>query len=56
MNKKIDNTDLNQYTDNAIKRGYEIYDEWIDKKHNSRKIVATAVDAVNVFENKKILR
>ncbi len=55
MNKKIDNTYLNQYTDNAIKRGYEIYDEWIDQKHTSRKIVASAHSAVKVFKKRKTM-
>ena len=53
MNKKFDNAYLNQYTDNAIKRGYEIYDEWIVQKHNSRKIVASAEDAVRIFKKRK---
>ena len=50
MNKQIDNAYLNQYTDNVIRRGYEIYDEWIDKKHDSRKIVALAESAVKLFK------
>lgn len=55
MNKKIDNAYLNQYTDNAIKRGYEIYDEWIEKKHDSRKIVASAERTVKLFKNRKTM-
>lgn len=53
MNKKIDNAYLNQYTDNVINRGYEIYDEWVSKKHNSRKIVSAAVDAAKLFKKRK---
>jgi hypothetical protein len=53
MNKKIDNAYLNQYTDNAIKRGYEIYDEWIDQKYGSRKIVASARGTVTLFKKRK---
>ena len=55
MNKKIDNTYLNQYTDNVIKRGYEIYDEWVDKKQYSRKIVASAEGAVKLFKKRKTM-
>ena len=55
MNNKFDNAYLNQYTDNAIKRGYEIYDEWIDQKHGSRKIVASAYSAVNLFKKRKTM-
>ena len=55
MNKKIDNAYLNQYTDNAIKRGYEIYDEWINQKHNSRKIVASAYGAAKFFKKRKTM-
>ena len=55
VNKKIDNAYLNQYTDNAIKRGYEIYDEWIDQKHGSRKIVASAYSAVKLFKTRKTM-
>lgn len=55
MNKKIDNAYLNQYTDNTIKRGYEIYDEWIDQKHSSRKIVASAYSAVKLFKKRKTM-
>ena len=55
MNKKIDNAYLNQYTDNAIKRGYEIYDQWIDQKHGSRKIVASAEGAVKLFKKRKTM-
>lgn len=55
MNKKIDNAYLNQYTDNAIKRGYEIYDEWISKGQTSRKIVASAHDAVKFFKKRKTM-
>ena len=55
MNKKIDNANLNQYTDNVINRGYEIYDEWIDKKHNSHKIVASAENAVKLFKKRKTM-
>ena len=53
MNKQIDNAYLNQYTDNVIKRGYEIYDDWIEKKHDSRKIAASAERAVKLFKNRK---
>ena len=53
MNKKIDNAYLNQYTDNAIKRGYEIYDEWLDKRYDSRKIVASAEGAAKLFKKRK---
>ena len=55
MSKKIDNAGLNQYTDNAIRRGYEIYDEWIDKKRDSRKIVASAYNAVRIFNKRKTM-
>lgn len=55
MNKKIDNAYINQYTDNAIKRGYEIYDEWIDQRHGSRKIVALAYSAVKLFKKRKTM-
>ncbi len=55
MNKKIDNAYLNKCTDNAIKRGYEIYDEWIEQKHNSRKIVASAYGAVKLFKKRKTM-
>ena len=55
MNKKFDNAYINQYTDNAIKRGYEIYDEWIEKKHDSRKIVASAERTVKLFKNRKTM-
>lgn len=55
MNKKHDNAYLNQYTDNAIKRGYEIYDEWIDRKHSSRKIVASAHGALKLFKKSKTM-
>ena len=53
MNKKIDNAYLNQYTDNVIKRGYEIYDEWIEKKLDSRKIAASAESAGKCFKKRK---
>ena len=53
MNKKIDNVYLNECTDSVIKRGYEIYDEWIEKKHNSRRIVASAERTVKLFKNRK---
>ena len=55
MNKKIDNANLNQYTDNAIKRGYEIYDEWIEQKKDSRKIVDSAHGAVKLFKKRKTM-
>ena len=55
MNKQIDNAYLNQYTDNVIKRGYEIYDEWIDKKQDSRKIVSSAESAVKLFKKRKTM-
>ena len=55
MNKKIDNDYLNQYADNVLKRGFEIYDEWIDKKYNSRKIVASAHGAVKLFKKTKTM-
>ena len=55
MNKKFDNAYLNQYTDNVIKRGYEIYDEWTDQKHGSQKIVASAYSAVRLFEKRKTM-
>ena len=55
MNKKIDNAYLHQYADNAIKRGYEIYDEWIKQKRNSRKIVSSAHSAANLFKKKKTI-
>ena len=55
MNKKFDNAYLNQYTDNVIKRGFEICDEWIDKKHNSRKIVASAENAIKLFKKRKTM-
>ena len=55
MNNKFDNAYLNQYTDNAIKRGYEIYDEWIDQKHGSRKMVALVYSAVNLFKRRKTM-
>ena len=53
MYQNFDNAYLNQYTDNAIKRGYEIYDEWVDKKLDSRKIVASAHNAVKLFKKRK---
>ena len=53
MNKKNQNAYLNQYTDNVIKRGYEIYDEWNDKKLDSRKIVASTERALKLFKKKK---
>ena len=53
MNKKIDSAYLNQYTDHVIKRGYELYDEWIDRKYDSRKIVASAEGAVKLFKERK---
>ena len=55
MNKKNDNAYLNQYTDNVIKRGFEIYDEWIDKKLNSKKIVALSEGAVKLFKKRKTI-
>ena len=55
MNKKIDNVYLNECTDSVIKRGYEIYDEWIEKKHDSRKIVASAERTVKLFKNRKTM-
>ena len=55
MNKKIDNVYLNECTDSVIKRGYEIYDEWIEKKHDSRKIVASAERTVKLFKNSKTM-
>ena len=53
MNEKIDNVYLNECTDSVIKRGYEIYDDWIEKKHDSRKIAASAERAVKLFKNRK---
>ena len=53
MNKNFDNDCVIEYTDNVINRGFEIYDEWIEKKHNSRKIVASAEDAVKLFAERK---
>ena len=55
MNKKNDNAYLNQYADNVIKRGFEIYDEWIDKKLNSKKIVALSEGAVKLFKKRKTI-
>ena len=55
MNKKNDNVYLNECTDSVIKRGYEIYDEWIEKKHDSRKIVASAERTVKLFKNRKTM-
>ena len=55
MNKKIDSAYLNQYTDNAIKRGFEIHDGWINKKLDSRKIVASAHSAVKLFNKRKTM-
>ena len=54
MKKSIDNAYLNKYTDSVINRGYEIFDEWIDKKHDSRKIVASAENAVKLFKKRKL--
>lgn len=53
MNKKIDNAYLNQYADNVIKRGYEIYDLWIAQRLDSRKIVASAEAAVSLLKKRK---
>ena len=53
MNKQNGNAYLNECTDNAIKRGYEIYDKWVDQKHGSREIVASARGAVTLFKKRK---
>ena len=55
MNNKADNAYLNQYTDNVIKRGFEIYDEWIDKKYNSRKIRALSENSIKLFNKRKTM-
>ena len=53
MNKENGNAYLNGCTDNAIKRGYEIYDKWVVQKHGSREIVASARGAVTLFKKRK---
>ena len=55
MNKKNDNDYLNQHTDNVIKRGFEIYDEWVEKRLNSRKITVSADSAVKHFKKAKTI-
>ena len=49
-------THKEKYNGNSvIGRGYEIYDEWIEKKHGSRKIVASAERTVRLFKNRKTM-
>ena len=53
--KKITNfTREEKYTcDAVIKRGYAIYDEWLEKKPSSRKIVESVENAVCAIAKKK---
>ena len=53
MNKKIDFMKITGEV--IINRGYEIYDDWIEKKHDSRKIAASAERAVKLFKNRKTM-
>lgn len=53
MNKNFDNAYLNNHADSVIKRGYEIYDEWVAYGFSSRKIVSCTERAVAAVEAKR---
>ena len=54
MNKEINFMDNEKITGDAvIKRGYDIYDEWLEKKPSSRKIVDSVNSAVRAVKENK---
>lgn len=54
MNKKINSMKNEKLTGDAvIKRGYAIYDEWLEKKPSSRKIVESVENAVCAIAKNK---
>ena len=54
MNKDFDTSYQKQYTgDSVIERGYEIYDEWVNKGFSSRRIVSFAESAVASVQAKR---
>ena len=53
MKKDFDNAYQGINTDSVIRRGFEIYDEWSDKKLSSRQIVASVQNEVKLLRKKR---